>query len=100
MSLAMTGSEITIHEVMLVPGDYVHFDVLYETDTWQGDPVIKQPPSIPLQIEGAKQFGSDPHKETVDKISAALITHGKKDGRSGPDKGFNKSPRLAVNFSP
>ena len=72
MSLAMTGSEVTIHEVMLVPGDYVHYDVLYETDTWQGEPVIKQPPSIPLQIEGAKQFGSDPHKETVDKISAAL----------------------------
>ena len=72
MSLAMTGSEITIHEVMLVPGDYVHYEVLYETDTWQGEPVIKQPPSIPLQIEGAKQFGKDDHKETVDKISAAL----------------------------
>ena len=72
MSLAMTGSEITLHEVMLVPGDYVHYEVLYETDVWQGQPVIKQPPSIPLQIEGAKQFGSDPHKETVDKISAAL----------------------------
>ena len=69
----MTGSEITLHEIMLVPGDYVHYEVLYETDVWQGPPIIKQPPSIPLQIEGApKQFGSDVHKETVDKISAAL----------------------------
>ena len=73
MSLAMTGSEITIHEKLLVPGDYVHYEVLYETNVWQGPPVIKAPDPIPLQIEGApKQFGSDVHKETVDKISAAL----------------------------
>ena len=72
MSLAMTGSEITLREVPLVPGDYVHYEVLYETNTWQGPEVKKQPAPIPLQIEGAKQFGSDPHKETVDKISAAL----------------------------
>ena len=72
MSLAMTGREITIHEVPLVPGDYVHYEVLYETDVWQGPEVKKQPTPIPLQIEGAKQFGADPHKETVDKISAAL----------------------------
>ena len=73
MSLAMSGSQITIHEKMLVPGDFVPYEVLYETETWQGPPVKKQPPPIPLQVEGAaKQFGSDPHKETVDKTSAAL----------------------------
>ena len=72
MSLAMTGSEITLHEKLLVPGDFVPYEVLYESETWQGPPVKKQPPPIPLQIEGAKQFGADPHKETVDKISAAL----------------------------
>ena len=73
MSLAMTGSEITIFEKRLVPGDYVHYEVLYETDVHQGPEVKKQPEPIPLQIEGApKQFGSDVHKETVDKISAAL----------------------------
>lgn len=71
MSLAMTGSEVTIHEVPLVPGDFVPYDVLFETDVWQGLPVKQQPKPIPLQV-GAKQFGSDPHKETVDKISAAL----------------------------
>ena len=73
MSLAMSGSEITLHEKMLVPGDFVPYEVLYVTDVWQGAPVKKQPPPIPLQIEtGAKQFGADPHRETVDKISAAL----------------------------
>ena len=72
MSLAMTGSEITIHEKLLVPGDYVHYEVLYETDVWQGDPVVKQPDPIPVQVEGAKQFGGDPHKETLDKITSAL----------------------------
>ena len=73
MSLAMSGSQITIHEKMLVPGDYNHYEVLYETETWQGPPVKKQPPPIPLQVEGAaKQFGADPHQETVNKISAAL----------------------------
>ena len=67
MSLAMTGSEITIFEKRLVPGDYVHYEVLYETDVHQGPEVKKQPEPIPLQIEGAPN-----HKETVDKISAAL----------------------------
>ena len=71
MSLAMTGSEITIHEKRLVPGDYVEYEVLYETDVWQGDPVVKQPAPIPVEV-GVKQFGSDPHKETIDKISSAL----------------------------
>ena len=73
MSLAMSGAQITLHEQMLVPGDYVHYEVLYETDTWQGDEVKKAPQPIPLQIEGgAKQFGTDPHRETVNKISEAL----------------------------
>ena len=73
MSLAMSGSQITLHEKHLVPGDFVPYEVLYETDVWQGAEVKKQPTPIPLQVEGAaKQFGHDPHKETVDKISAAL----------------------------
>ena len=73
MSLTRSGLEITLHEKLLVPGDFVPYEVLYDTDVWQGPPVKKQPPPIPLQIEtGAKQFGHDPHKETVDKISAAL----------------------------
>ena len=73
MSLTRSGLEITLHEKLLVPGDFEPYEVLYETDVWQGDPVKKQPPPLPLQIEtGAKQFGADPHKETVDKISAAL----------------------------
>ena len=70
MSLAMTGSEITIHETSLVPGDYVAYEILYETDVWQGEPVIKLPEPI-VHVE-PKQFGSDPHKETLDKISTAL----------------------------
>ena len=67
----MTGSEITIHEKLLVPGDYVEYEVLYETDVWQGKPVVKQPDPIPVEV-GAKQFGGDPHKDTIDKISSAL----------------------------
>ena len=72
MSLAMTGAEITLHEKMLVPGDFVHYEIAFVTDVWQGKPVKKQPPQIPLIVEGAKQFGHDPHKETLDKISSAL----------------------------
>ena len=72
MSLAMTGSEITIHETMLVPGDFVPYQILYETDVWQGPPVHKQPTPIPVQVEGPKQFGGDVHRETLDKISSAL----------------------------
>ena len=72
MSLAMSGSVITLHEKLLVPGDYQHYEILYVTDVWQGKEVKKAPEPIPLQVEGAKQFGHDPHKETVDKISAAL----------------------------
>ena len=68
----MTGAEVTIHEKSLVPGDYVHYEILYETETHGGPPVKKQPAPIPIQVEGAKQFGSDPHRETLDKISSAL----------------------------
>ena len=71
MSLAMTGSEVTIHEKLLVPGDYVPYEVLYVTDVWQGQPVVKQPDPILVQV-GPQQFGSDPHKDTIDKISSAL----------------------------
>ena len=48
MSLAMTGSEITIFEKRLVPGDYKFYEVLYETDVHQGPEVKKQPEPIPL----------------------------------------------------
>ena len=67
----MSGSEITIHEKLLVPGDFVPYEVLYVSDVWQGPPVVKQPDPIPVEV-GAKQFGSDPHKDTIDKISSAL----------------------------
>ena len=70
----MTGAEITIHEKMLVPGDFVPYEILYETDVWQGEPVIKLPDPIPLQVEGAKQFGGDESKKTLDKITSALGT--------------------------
>ena len=30
------GGVITLHEKKLVPGDYVHYDILYETETYQG----------------------------------------------------------------
>ena len=72
MSLAMTGSEITIHEKLLVPGDFVPYQILYESSVWQGPPTVKQPTPIPIQVTGAKQFGADPHKATLDKISSAL----------------------------
>ena len=69
----MTGDVITIHEKLLVPGDYVKYEVLYETNVWQGPPVHKQPEPIPLQIETeAKQFGAGPHKDTVSKMAEAL----------------------------
>ena len=69
MSLAMTGSVITIHEKLLVPGDFVPYDVLYETDVWQGPEVKKQEAPIPLEV---KQFGADPHKDTVNKMAEAI----------------------------
>jgi hypothetical protein len=69
MSLAMTGSAITIHEKTVVPGDYVPYDVLYETDTWQGPEVQKQAAPIPLEV---KQFGADPQKETINKMTEAI----------------------------
>jgi hypothetical protein len=73
MSLANSGSQITIFEKMLVPGDYTHYEVLYETDVWQGPPVKKQPPPIPIHVQaGPTQFGADPHKDTLNKITQAL----------------------------
>ena len=72
MSIAASGATITLHEKMLVPGDYVPYEILYESEVWQGPPVIKQPQPIPVEVQGAKQFGSDPHRETLDKITSAL----------------------------
>ena len=72
MSLAMTGSEITIHEKLLVPGDFVPYQILYESSVWQGPPTVKQPEPLPIQVSGLRQFGADPHKATLDKISSAL----------------------------
>ena len=74
------GGAITLHEKKLVPGDYVHYEIAYETDVYQGPPVIKHAPPIPLQVkggdqvqkQGAVQFGADPHKIKVDNISQAL----------------------------
>ena len=72
MSIAASGAQITLHEKTLVPGDYVPYEILYESEVWQGPPVIKQPSPIPVEVQGAKQFGSDPHQATIDKISSAL----------------------------
>ena len=74
------ASIITIHEKKLVPGDYVHYEILYETETWQGPPAVKHLPPIPLQVEGGEQiqkqggvqFGADAHKIKIDNISNAL----------------------------
>ena len=74
------GGAITLHEKKLVPGDYIHYEILYETETWQGPPAIKHLPPIPLQVEGGKQqqrpggvqFGADAHKIKVDNITNAL----------------------------
>ena len=68
----MTGSEITIHEKLLVPGDFVSYQIAYVTDVWLGEPVVTQPDPIILHVDGAKQFGADPHRETLDKITSAL----------------------------
>ena len=72
MSVAASGSTITLHEKMLVPGDFVPYQILYESEVWQGPRVIKQPEPILVDVQGAKQFGNDPHRETIDKISSAL----------------------------
>ena len=72
MSIAASGAQITLKEKTLVPGDYVPYEILYESEVWQGPPVIKQPSPIPVEVQGAKQFGSDPHQATIYKISSAL----------------------------
>ena len=73
MSLATSGMKITLWEKALVPGDFVHYEVVEELDQWRGNPVKKPPPPIPVEVKqpGAMEF-SDPHKATVDKISQAL----------------------------
>jgi hypothetical protein len=76
MSLYRSGLEQTIFEKTLVPGDYVHYDVAYETDVWQGKPKVVSPEYIPKQpqqfAKGGIQFGGDPHAQTINKISQAL----------------------------
>jgi hypothetical protein len=80
-----TAGIITLHEKKLVPGDYVHYEILYETDTYMGSPVVKHAPPLPLQVSGPQQpggelvpkqggvqFGADPHKETMTKLQGAL----------------------------
>jgi hypothetical protein len=71
MSLATSGMKITLWEKALVPGDFVHYNVFEELDAWRGNPAKKAPPPIPVEVKQGMQF-SDPHKETVDKISQAL----------------------------
>ena len=73
MTLSTAGDVIVLYEKHLVPGDYKHYEILYETDVWQGDPVKREPPAIPLQVQAkGVEFGGDPHKATLNKISAAL----------------------------
>ena len=68
MSLAMTGSEITIHEKMLVPGDFVPYEVLFETDVWQGGPVKKQAPPIPLEIQ-TQSFETKTSRTSIGRVN-------------------------------
>ena len=63
-------STIAIDVDTVILQDHHSGEILYETDVWQGEPVIKQP--TPIVHVQPKQFGSDPHKETLDKISTAL----------------------------
>lgn len=73
MSLYRSGLEYTIFEKPLVPGDLVHYDIAFETPFWQGKPKIVQPEYIPKEtVQGGVQFGGDPHKQTINKISEAL----------------------------
>ena len=79
MSL-FSGSVITIHEKMLVPGDYVRLEKLYESDYWLGPPHKEEAPPPELKINQPQkasvgpgmEIGGDPHKETINKISQAL----------------------------
>ena len=61
-------------EQFLVPGDFVHHEIAFETDVWQGKPVKPPRPSIQTYVEDEKQanpvqFGQD---DTIHKISKAL----------------------------
>ena len=72
MSLATSGMKITLWEKALVPGDFVHYEVVEELDQWRGNPAKKPLPPPPVEVkQGGMEF-SDPHKATVDKISQAL----------------------------
>ena len=73
MSIATSGMQVTLWEKALVPGDFVHYEVDEELDQWRGHLAKKTPQPLPVEVkqQGAMQF-SDPHKETVDKISQAL----------------------------
>jgi hypothetical protein len=74
MSLYRSGLEQTIFEKTLVPGDYVHYDVAFETPVWQGQQKVIQQEYIPKEqfAKGGMQFGADPHAQTINKISQAL----------------------------
>ena len=74
MSLYRSGLEWTINEIPLVPGPLVQYEVAYATATWQGKPISKEPVYEPKPVTGESgvQFGGDPHKQTINKISKAL----------------------------
>ena len=75
-----SGAVITYHEKTLVPGEYVRLEKAWESDYWMGPPRIEEAPAPILKINhpqqqsvaGGIEFGSDPHKETINKISKAL----------------------------
>jgi hypothetical protein len=69
MSLTMTGAAITLVEKLLVPGDFVPYTVLYETDSWQGPEIVKQPAPSPLEV---KQFGADPHAKLAEALGSMM----------------------------
>lgn len=80
MSL-FSGGVITYHEKTLVPGDYIRLEKAWESDYWMGPPKKIETPAPPLNVNSQQgqqsagpgmQFGNDPHKETINKISKAL----------------------------
>jgi hypothetical protein len=70
MSAATMGINDAVREKHLVPGDYVFYERGDVLSSSTGDIVLPYPEPIRL-TEGPMKF-SDPHKETVDKISKAL----------------------------
>ncbi len=76
---ATQGAVITIFEKMLVPGDYVRLEKLWESNYWLGPRRKEEGPSPILQFtpeqkvaKPGMEIGTDPHKETINKISQAL----------------------------